>query len=282
MDSQQKGASLNQLARFMFDAAARKWYWALLLEIIASAISVGLSMTQLPGEFVIVGAIVSIALLVWAYIYRLLFDFQYDTAEAMRRQSVLTEALGWPVNTIQISRWMQVAGEGIRAKLNQYPRDDNYYATSEKMGARRLLDMTAESAFYTRHLYLHMKSWAWKGFITICLVFALALTIAAAKAIPDNMAVAISRVILGLIPVVLGVNLLGWAMRLNRLAEEVCQIEEKLEELSQQKSPELARVLGFVAEYNCQVVQGIPIPNILFRRWQDEIADLWEQSRPAN
>lgn len=278
MANQQGGASLNQIARLMFDAAAHKWYGALLLEIIASTISVGLSLTQLPEAYAVVGALLSVVLLIWAYICRLLFDAQYDVAEAMRRQSVLCEALGWSVSAVQRSRWMQIAGDPIRVKLKQTPREDDYYATTESVGVRRLLDMTAESAFYTRHLYLFLKSWIWATFVGVSLILTLALIIAATKTIPDNMAVAISRVALGLIPLVLGVNLLGWAMRLGRLSEEICQIEKDLEDLSNKQSPELDLVLARVAEYNCQVVQGLPILNMLFKRWRPEIASLWEQS----
>lgn len=277
MDNQQQGANLNQLSRLMFDSAARKWYGAIGIEVTASALAIFLSVLQLPDVFAICGAIVSVGLLIWAYVYRLQFDDLYDLAEEIRRQSVLTEAFGWLPSAIQISQWRQAAGESIRHKLKNEPRAKDYYATEQEIGVRRLAEMTAESAFYTRHLYHFLRKWIWICFITICIVVVFALVIAAVQAVPANMAVLISKIVLAVIPIVLGVNLLGWAIKLGRLSDAICKIEDSLEGLKKESHYELGPVLRLVFEYNCQVVQGLPILNTLFQHWRGEIADLWSQ-----
>ena len=101
-----RGEELNQLSRLLFDTAARKWYIAFLLELIAGFASVTFSLIQImPDTLKLCSAAATAALLVFAYILRQRFELQYDMAETMRRQSVLTEGLGYPIKSAMFSEW---------------------------------------------------------------------------------------------------------------------------------------------------------------------------------
>jgi hypothetical protein len=76
-------------------------------------------------------------------------------------------------------------------------------------------------------------------------------------------------------PVVIAIDVFGWALRLGRLGSAIRSVEAGLQQLIDANNAELPEVLRWVSEYNCQVVQGIPILNWLFNRWHDEIAELW-------
>ncbi len=150
VDDRPAGDTLSQLARLLFDAAANKWYGSvglLLFAGLGGAVLGALSVE--PGQ-----ALADAVLFLVAYGLQFWAERQYDQAETMRRQSVFTEALGWPIGRVQMDEWTRRAGKRIRSRASRIPRPVGYYSAGQaELGAERLADMTAESAFYTRHLY---------------------------------------------------------------------------------------------------------------------------------
>lgn len=277
MNNQQTGEELNQLARLLFDSAANNWYSVVGLEVGAGVLAAVLSVLDLSGDVALIGATIGTILLVASYALRLRFDIQYDTAETMRRQSVLTEALDWPVGKVQMSEWRRQAGKQIRSQTKLTPRAPNFYSTQKGIGAERLAEMTVESAFYTRHLYAKLCHWIWIVFVSALLMLALVVTVALTKAIPDSIDYLIARIVFSIIPILLTIDLLGWGLRLRRLLPAIRDIEEGLERLRGTADVTLPQVLRLVSEYNCQVATGIPIHNRLYAQWCDEIRELWHQ-----
>ena len=95
---------------------------------------------------------IAAALLVVGYYLRFSFESCYDVAETMRRQSVLSEGLGWPIARSQFNEWRQRAGGKLIKVAAANPRPSDYYATGEITGPKRLAEMTFESLFWTKSL----------------------------------------------------------------------------------------------------------------------------------
>jgi uncharacterized MnhB-related membrane protein len=277
VSNQEMGEELNQLARLIFDAAADNWYAAIGLEIAAGVLAVILATLNLSGDTALIGAMVGTILVVASYSLRLKFDIQYDTAETMRRQSVLSEALDWPISRVQMSEWRRQAGKQIRTQARLAPRDPDFYSTQKEIGAERLAEMTIESAFFTRHLYGKLCRWIWAVFITTLLAIVLLMALALIEAVPDSIDHLIASIVFAIIPVLLAIDLLGWGLRLKRLLSTIQSVEASLERLRGTPDMGVPQVLRLVAEYNCQVVTGIPIHNWLYAKWCNEIRKLWEQ-----
>lgn len=277
MDSRTRGEELNQLSRLLFTSAANKWYGSLLLEVAAGVLAAVIGALEPSGDWSIFGAILGVALLIAAYGLRLWFDDQYDAAETMRRQAALTEGLDWPLDKIQASEWRQKAGRRVRDRLKVQARDPDYYASRAIPSARRLAEMTVESAFYTRHLYTKLRVWFWFLFAGSILIAGFVISIGLTRTIPDSIDALIARALYSIIPVVVSVNLLGWALRLTRSIATIRQVEADLERLLESTELNEPRVMRLVSEYDCQLVGGFPIHNFLFSRWHGEIEDLWKQ-----
>lgn len=277
MDSRHLGAELSQLARLLFNAAANKWYGSVFLEVAAGLLAAIISASEPSGDWPIFGAIAGVALLFGTYGLRLWFDDQYDAAETMRRQAVLTEGLDWPLDPIQTSEWCQKAGKRIRDRLKAQPRDPDYYDSKAQPGGRRLAEMTVESSFYTRHLYGKLRLWIWILFVGAILVAVFVISLALTQTIPDRIDTQIARTLYSAIPVVVSINLLGWALRLSRSISAIRQVESDLERLLGTAGLDEKQAMRLVSEYNCQMVGGFPIHSFLFIRWQKEIQDLWQQ-----
>lgn len=239
-----------------------------------------LSITEPAGDKALVWAFIDVGLIGVAYLLRLWFEAQYDAAETMRRQAALTEGLGWEISPLQTSDWLQKAGNRVRKRLKVKVRDANYYATKAQPSAARLGEMTAESAFYTRHLYSKLHISLWVFFALAVILTIVSLSIALTQTVPDTIDILVAKAIYTIIPVVLSINFLGWALRLGRSIDAIREVEGDLDQL--QKSPNLdeRQIMRLVTEYNCQVVGGFPIHPGLFWLWGDEIRELW-QSRSA-
>jgi hypothetical protein len=275
MDSRQIGNELNQLSRILFDDAASNWYASAGIEVIAGILGATLGVTGASGSWALLGAMVGLILFGWAYYLRLRFEHKYDLAETMRRQSILSEALGWPVERVQASEWRRRAGRKVVQQFTQRVREEDYYSTTEAIGPRRLAEMTLESAFWTRHLYGKLRIIVWATFVTALIVSALVISAPAFGVAPQAVAVRIATAVYILLPVLLTIDLLGWAIRLGRLMSGIREVETDLERIEGADIVDAQQVLRLVSEYNCLVVNGFPIHPRLYQRWHDEIHKLW-------
>lgn len=277
MNNQARGEELNQLSRLLFDSAANKWYFAAILEIVAGVLAAVLSVKEPSGDQALVGAFVGVGLIGLAYLLRLWFEAQYDAAETMRRQAALTEGLGWEISSLQTSDWLQKAGNRVRKRLKVKVRDADYYASKAAPSAARLGEMTTESAFYTRQLYTKLHVSLWVLFTLAVILTIVSLSIALTQTVPDTIDILVAKAIYAIIPVVLSINFLGWALRLGRSIDAIREVEEDLDRLQASPNWDEGQIMRLVTEYNCQVVGGFPIHPWLFWLWGDEIKELWQR-----
>jgi hypothetical protein len=276
MNIRQTGEELNQLSRLLFDSAARKWYGAIAVEVGSGVLAVIVGLTHFADDIAFFFTFVGVLLLVGAYALRLRFAEQYGVAETMRRQSILSEALDWPVDKIQMSEWQQRAGRNLRRILKLKPREPDYYATTQEVGYTRLVEMTMESAFYTRHFYIRIRTYIWTVFTVVTLAVVILSVIALTNAVPKTVSMLVAQALVLILPTVLAVDLVGWGIRLQGLINGIHEVEVDLDRLLQAKDTDLPHVMRLISEYNCQVVSGLPIHNWIFNRWHNEICELWQ------
>jgi hypothetical protein len=272
--NQVAGAQLSQLARLLFDTSAQKWYVAALLEIFAGLIAAIFSAVKVPESLLLFISFLGVLLLAAAYALRLWFDYQYDIAETMRRQSVLSEGLNWPITEAQMREWRGRAGKGVRKQAQIIKRDPDYYASQDPPGSKRLAEMTLESAFWTRQQYQKLRLGIWTLVVFALLVAFFVSSLTLSSVLPRNTSEFVATVIYTFIPVVLSINLLGWAFRLGRLINSINEIENNLRNIT--NIDDEVQVLRLVSEYNCQHIAGFPIHTVLFNKWHDDIQALWD------
>lgn len=278
-ENSERGEELNQLSRLLFDKAAGNWYLGLFVELLAGVLGiVFLGLLNFSANTNLVISVLLFSIWVYTYWLKLRSEDYYDNAETMRRQSVLTEGLDWEISKTAFSKWRLKAGNKILEKLEIKKRDENYYATKKEAGPKRLLEMTAESAFYTRNLYVKLNERLWLSFIVITFLTVLCLGLTSTEVLTSSLKVQIAYFIFLFLPVILSIDILRWALKLGQLTKEIFDIEDKLELLSKEANLDIAQVMRLVSEYNCQVVQGIPIRNYFFKIWHDEIDSHWKKS----
>jgi len=273
-----RGEELNQLSRLLFDSAAVKWYWAFLLELLAGIIALVFSLVrELPDNLKIVTAAIGVVLIVTAYLLRQIFDDQYDMAETMRRQSVLTEGLGYDIKPVMFSEWRRRAGSRILSRFTVTPRNADYYVTKKRSSPARLLEMTQESAFWTRFLYSRLLELAKIPLIIFILIVLGVILSIILGAIPTEIIPTLSYAVFLFIPIVITSNVIGWILKLRRLIASITEIENDIDTLSRLSRVDAPSVLRLISEYNCQVVSGFPIPSFVFKSEYSHIQDEWNK-----
>lgn len=224
-----QASTLSQLARLLFDAAARKWQVSLVLQVSAGIVAIAASLLSPPVELSVLVSIAVLALLVAAYWQRFAFEHTYDSAERMRRQSVLSEGLGWSISSSQFDEWKVQAGRRLLALARQEPRAADYYETHAEPGEVRLIEMTRTSVFWTRYLFRKLRTFS---AVTLC-VLAVALTGILLAAPLLSTGIYLTYAVCLAVPVIISVDLLGLLFRLNRVIRALNDIDGQLDRLRQ-------------------------------------------------
>lgn len=269
------GVELSQMARALFNEAADDWYLSFLLQIAVGVFGVVIAFVSLSDDARLVTAIIAFFGLGASYFLRIKSDEKYDRAETMRRQAALSEGLGLSVSATQISDWRLRAGTKILQKINKNQRPVDYYASTDYPGGKKLLNMTIESAFYTRHLYIKIKHLVGMILAVVLVIVFLFLSILPISSFSTGFITKAAYVLYLLLPILLSIDLLFWFIRLTRSSEAILEVEKDMERLSRDAEIDDADVIRLVSEYNCVVSGGIPIHNYFFNRWHDEIKSLW-------
>lgn len=277
ISAQKQGEELNQLSRLLFDKASQRWYLAMGLEVVSGGLGVVIGTMLLSDKWRTIVAAAAFVFLALIYYLKIRSNYLYSTAETMRRQSVLAEAIGWPISATQFSDWRLKAGKELLNKFKVSPRDEDYYMTKCDVGAERLLEMTIESCFYTRHLYEKIRKLASTILIVTIIAWILALSVIPFDDISNVTRLRVVYLLYLALPIILSADILGWTIKLGTLSRSIKEIEQDLERLSKSGDLDIPQVMRLVSEYNCQLVGGIPIPKVLFRLWHNEIRELWEK-----
>jgi len=274
-NSIRQSKELEGLAKLLFDRSVLLRYSALGIEVAAGLLAAVVSFVHPQVTVTYFFAVIGFVMLAIAYALKIFFSKTYDVAETMRRQAVFVNGLGWDIDGILFSEWRRIAGDTLVTKNNTSPLEDDYYATKEDVGDLKLLEMIQESAFWTRHLYKSIAFYMW-----IIVIFALSLVVAvfvftSSVVVSPDSSQNIVYVLFLLMPILLTVDVLNWALKLGSVGSAIQSIEENLERLKERNDYETQDLLRLVSEYNCQLVQGFPIPNWFFSMKHNHIQKLW-------
>jgi hypothetical protein len=194
----------------------------------------------------------------------------------MRRQAVFSEGMGWELARADLQEWRSRAGQKIMDKAALSPRPDDYYDNKLGEGAKKLAEMTFESAHWTKCLYRHLRSYLVAILVAAASVVVMLVCVALFEDVPAEQRTALAYAVFLFVPIVLTVDFLGMVLKLNRAITELRKLSPSLEREAGLTSPKPGSVMRLVAEYNCIVSSGVPIPNWLWKRHNQTIAASWK------
>jgi hypothetical protein len=217
-----------------------------------------------------------IVLLAIAYGTRLFAEDIHETAQTIRRQAALSRGFGWQIEPMQLEEWRRKAGTRFLKRVAAEPQAEDYYATKEATGPRRMAEMTRESAFYTRHLYLAIRWWLSVALLAIVVVVLLVMYLVLATPAAAGLGGIVAQVVATVVLIAIALDAVGWWLRLTRQASAIQAIEADLDRLLAKEVVGETDVLRLVSEYDCELANSLPIHPWIFERKHDEIRDLWE------
>lgn len=273
MDNDAK--ELSQLSRILFDKAALHWQLAILLSFLSGLVSLFISIVAPSFTNNVIFAGLAAVILLIGYWFRFSFERIQDIAETMRRQSALSEGLGWSIKRNQFVEWRQLAGKKLIERVAASPRSDDYYETKSAIGPARLAAMTFESLYWTRSLYRKVRNYLLIVIVLTALVLISVLSVVPLIEVSHMTRVSLVYFFYLLIPVLVSVDLIGMVVRLNRGIAAFTSIASSLESLENAASADESEVLRIVSEYNCSLAAGLPIPRWVFDRHHAEIEACW-------
>ena len=269
MDRQ--ATELNQLSRLLFDKAAAFWQYSIAASFLASLVGIFASMAALGLKENATLAAVAAVILAISYYLRFSFEEIHGAAETMRRQSVLSEGLGWAIPRGQFNEWRQRAGSKILKAIAANPRPDDYYETKSAKSAKRLAEMTFESVFWTKSLYRKMSSYLVTAMLAAVIISVGVLFVLPLLDLATTKRLFVVYFIYLAIPLFVSVDMLGLFLRLQRAISALTALSPNIETLANEQNPNSDQVLRLVAEYNCALAAGLPIPKWVFARHHNEI-----------
>ena len=203
------GEQLSQLARKLFDQAAFRWYLAVCLQGLVASLGAAVALTSIDPQVASLIAVLILVLTGGAYLVRLSGESAHDLAETMRRQAALSEGLGWSVERGQMTEWRRKAGRKLRQRALAEPREQGYYTASPDRGPRKLAEMTLESEFWTRQLFISLRTILGSALVIAAVATTLVLLVVLSQPTLSSIGQVLARLVFYLLLIVIDLDLIG-------------------------------------------------------------------------
>ncbi len=268
------------LSRRLFDRAKRLWGLALLLQL--GVFALGLALTFSPGSgwagFLLA---VSLVLSVGSEIVTLRYETAKGNAESLLRKLDFRNSFGWGLTKAEMRDFLAQSPARLTKGLTTEELGEEYFASSEGMGARRALENVQESAWWSRHLAGNM---GW-----LCAVGALVLLLA-----PITPLIAILGRVnhLQQLPLIAQVTtsalMLVFTIGLGRLSfsyfafSRECRNTETATENLLASNVDEKQAIRVMHEYHLARAGAPPLPLWLWKLRNRRLNELWEGYRPSS
>lgn len=269
-----KSKKINQLARLLFDKASNQFYGSMSVELFLGFITAFFTPKLTSASHQYAFSVVSLVILAVVYLVKKNAEMLHSDAETMRRQSVFSQALGWGIDKVSYQLWKEKADKKTLQQLELVPLPNDYYDTKQTNPAKKLLEMTNESSFWSMHFNRKAKTL----FLFLFGLFVLLTTIIlfALPYIAESQLLAQSLVLL--IPTLLSIDSLGIIVRLHSNEKELlsvyCETTKILSQRGLKKDQALA--IRWASEYNCLMANRVPMFSGFYSLWHDEIQKKWK------
>lgn len=203
-------------------------------------------------------------------------------AEDIRRLAMAQDGLGVQPSPLTLARLRESVGS---LDTNEPAYTPPYYDSPESPGPHRLLDITAESAFFTsaNARWLSCKLVFLAGIGVLAVVVALVVTVSfvsSATVLQTAAKIVLASMAFWAVGDVMTMALAFWSLSTacNRILE---RYDAELNRADAGDPATRDRALLLFCEYNCAVVKAPPIPSWVYRRRRSLLNDAWWRRHPT-
>lgn len=267
--------SINLIDCMSKQFAAAKSYWRVIYLIQAAILILAIYQVVVPGSTKLILITGSMSLLgpIAVYLLKNQASSCYSAGERIRRFYAIEEGLGIKLSESE-ARLLLVDSPGIICNFEPQNRG-TYYATTQQIGPKRLLEILQESAFYTRKL-ADISRYIYG--VVVC--FGLAFTaisafglISEAASLPAAQSIKVVTVLIVFFASGMFVSQYSSYASLYSTAHAVYG---KAGVLAQKEPLELASVFLLMDEYDSALAKAPPLPGVLHWMKRDKIEKAWK------
>lgn len=210
---------------------------------------------------------------VWA---RVRSNAHYVLGESVRRPAMLQNGLGTKPSLLQLAKIN--AKYGIRFS-GEPITPERYYESKADPGARRLLEITEESAFWTGELAERMASLL--RFVTgaALAVVVLAVFTALQSGLPAGRGELVGRICMGTITLWCTGELFALYKKFDSLSRGVQRVLMDCEAIKEHPETDCGAAV-VLAEYNCCLASAAVIPDFIYKWNREKLNLAWASRNP--
>jgi len=265
---------LSDIRNYLYDEAEKLWWWSLYLALAAqlsSLIAVLINQVWLlaiTGFLALVSPIGVVWLREWA-------NTNSQKADKCRRLILYSDGLGEKIPREELATIRAWTAE---SQLQAAPFISPYYASQLPVGANRLVDIIAESSYFTCHLAVKAAGYLQIIFAVSALLLISILYVSISIPNSENIILVVAKSAISAISFFLAGDIFFlWKkyFDLKMQAHETFKISAILRDDSQLS---VSQAMQTVEDYHLVLVQSPPIPFKLYIKYQDSLNHAYQES----
>lgn len=197
-------------------------------------------------------------------------------AENIRRFLILADGLGYKPSDIELAQ--------LKIDLGNIDRseplfDKRYYDSKVEVGPRRLLDILTESVFFTYNLSKRTV-WisGWMIFIGTIALFIILYQLINLR-VDQELGVVVAKWAALVMSFLVSGDFAYLCRRYYCLSMATKEILIKSDALFKKETISTEEVMKATDDYNCAVVQSLPIPSIIYKNMVESLNEAWRKRR---
>lgn len=264
------------LDQMLFETAKKWWYSSFALRTLAAVVgivSVLFSLQPKVAPFVAAAFAVAAELALWRA------ESIRRPAEALLRKLDAIDSFGWPISKAEMSDMLARISSALRSKLVRDESDQGYFASQAPWGARRAVENTQESAWWSKHLSART--------MIVCLILTCLLLIASLVTLVISIETIhnfdvlsnIGRAVTSVVVLVMTLGLIRLTVGYHDFSERSREVEDYAERLLRSKEVDEAQAIKIMHEYQLARAGSPMLPTFVWRMMQPSLDQLWRDYR---
>lgn len=264
------------LDQMLFETAKKWWYSSFALRTLAAVVgivSVLFSLQPKVAPFVAAAFAVAAELALWRA------ESIRRPAEVLLRKLDALDSFGWPISNAEMSDMLARTSTALRSRIVRDEPDQGYFASQAPWGAKRAVENTQESAWWSKHLSART--------MTICLILTCLLLGASLVTLVISIETIrnfdvlsnIGRAVTSVVVLVMTLGLIRLTVGYHDFSERSREVENYAERLLRSKEVDEAQAIKVMHEYQLARAGSPMLPTFVWRMMQSSLDQLWRDYR---
>lgn len=266
--------SLSDVRNYLYDETERRWWWSFFLALATQFMVLVAVIIDIP-VFLIGAGLISLTIPIGrGWLQKFARDYQ-NKADKCRRLILYSDGLGHEIrreDLATVQSWV------MGAQVDEAPFTRPYYASNLEAGPQRLVDIAAESAYFTSCLSGKVASYLMSAFVISVLIVAGILYFATTTSTQASFLATVGKSAAVVIAFLCSADILLLWQRYSELQAVSHTTFHLCARLSTDPTLPLHKAMQIVEDYHLKLIQSPPIPKRLYFKYQHDLNAAYSKS----